>query len=195
MFFFNGDSGEPCEISYGSGSISGFFSQDSVEVGDLVVKDQVGSSSILCNFFFFLCQRLICGCGNVCLTFIFQVFIEATKEGSLTFILARFDGILGLGFQEISVGDAVPVWYVSFCIANATFYNFSIGIVSLYVHDMSEGTIWCNKISLVKRSSPSGSTGIQPLRREEKLFSAVWIQTTIRGSIPMFQLLKRVTGR
>ncbi|KAL0335369.1 UNVERIFIED_CONTAM: Aspartic proteinase [Sesamum radiatum] len=40
-----------------------------------------------------------------------QVFIETTREGSLTFVLAKFDGILGLGFQEISVGDAVPVWY------------------------------------------------------------------------------------
>lgn len=71
--------GKTCEISYGSGSISGFFSQDNVEVGELVVKD--------------------------------QVFIEATREGSLSFILAKFDGILGLGFQEISVGNAVPVWY------------------------------------------------------------------------------------
>lgn len=71
--------GKPCEINYGSGSISGFFSQDNIEVGDLVVKN--------------------------------QVFIEATREGSVTFLLARFDGILGLGFQEIAVGDAVPVWY------------------------------------------------------------------------------------
>ncbi|CAL1393158.1 unnamed protein product [Linum trigynum] len=71
--------GESCEINYGSGSISGFFSQDNVELGDLVVKD--------------------------------QVFIEATREGSISFLIAKFDGILGLGFQEISVGDAVPVWY------------------------------------------------------------------------------------
>ncbi|KDO45248.1 hypothetical protein CISIN_1g010486mg [Citrus sinensis] len=70
--------GKSCEINYGSGSISGFFSQDNVEVGDVVVKD--------------------------------QVFIEATREGSLTFLLARFDGIIGLGFREIAVGDAVPVW-------------------------------------------------------------------------------------
>ncbi|KAL3620703.1 hypothetical protein CASFOL_035615 [Castilleja foliolosa] len=71
--------GKPCSISYGSGSIAGYFSQDNVEVGDIVVED--------------------------------QVFIETTKEGSLTFVVAKFDGILGLGFQEISAGDAVPVWY------------------------------------------------------------------------------------
>ncbi|KAJ6775659.1 BETA-SITE APP-CLEAVING ENZYME ISOFORM A-RELATED [Salix purpurea] len=33
--------GNSCEIHYGSGSISGFLSQDNVQVGDLVVKDQV----------------------------------------------------------------------------------------------------------------------------------------------------------
>lgn len=71
--------GNSCEIHYGSGSISGFLSQDNVQVGGLVVKD--------------------------------QVFIEVTKEGSLSFVLGKFDGILGLGFQEISVGNVVPVWY------------------------------------------------------------------------------------
>lgn len=43
-----------------------------------------------------------------------QEFIEATKEPSITFALAKFDGILGLGFQEISVGNSVPVWLVLF---------------------------------------------------------------------------------
>ncbi|KAL8145496.1 cyprosin-like [Apium graveolens] len=71
--------GKSAAIHYGTGSISGFFSQDSVEVGDLVVKE--------------------------------QDFIEATKEPGVTFLAAKFDGILGLGFQEISVGNAVPVWY------------------------------------------------------------------------------------
>ncbi|XP_052194075.1 aspartic proteinase A1-like [Diospyros lotus] len=71
--------GNTLSIHYGSGSVSGFTSQDNVEVGDLVVKD--------------------------------QVFMEAKREGSLTFVLGKFDGIFGLGFQEIAVGDVVPVWY------------------------------------------------------------------------------------
>ncbi|KAM0947544.1 putative phytepsin [Dioscorea sansibarensis] len=70
--------GKTCKITYGSGSISGYFSKDNVLVGDLVVKD--------------------------------QVFIEATYETALTFLLAKFDGILGLGFQEISVGNVPPIW-------------------------------------------------------------------------------------
>ncbi|XP_057539717.1 aspartic proteinase-like isoform X2 [Amaranthus tricolor] len=71
--------GKSCRVKYGSGSISGFFSRDDVQVGDLVVK--------------------------------VQEFIEATREESISFLLAKFDGIFGLGFKEISVGNATPVWY------------------------------------------------------------------------------------
>ncbi|KAI4981060.1 hypothetical protein ZWY2020_021545 [Hordeum vulgare] len=39
-----------------------------------------------------------------------QEFIEATKEPGVTFLVAKFDGILGLGFKEVSVGKAVFVW-------------------------------------------------------------------------------------
>lgn len=71
--------GTSAAIQYGTGSIAGFFSQDNVKVGDIVVRN--------------------------------QDFIEATKEPGVTFLAAKFDGILGLGLQEISVGKAVPVWY------------------------------------------------------------------------------------
>lgn len=71
--------GKRAEIHYGTGAISGYFSEDHVTLGDLVVEN--------------------------------QDFIEATREPSITFVAAKFDGILGLGFQEISVGKAVPVWY------------------------------------------------------------------------------------
>ncbi|KAK6930375.1 Saposin B type, region 2, partial [Dillenia turbinata] len=72
--------GKSCKIRYGTGSISGFFSQDNLQVGDFVIKD--------------------------------QVFIEVTREGFLTSLLvAKFDGVLGLGFPDISVGQAMPIWY------------------------------------------------------------------------------------
>ncbi|KAH1209688.1 Aspartic proteinase A1 [Glycine max] len=71
--------GIPCKIPYGQGSIFGFFSQDNVQVGDIIIKD--------------------------------QEFAEITREGSLALPALPFDGILGLGFQDTSVGKVTPVWY------------------------------------------------------------------------------------
>lgn len=44
---------------------------------------------------------------------IIQEFVEVTREGFLPFLGMQFDGILGLGFQDIAVGRATPVWYGS----------------------------------------------------------------------------------
>ncbi|PUU75779.1 aspartic peptidase domain-containing protein [Tuber borchii] len=71
--------GTSFEIRYGSGSLSGFVSQDNMEIGDLKIKH--------------------------------QTFAEATSEPGLAFAFGRFDGILGLGYDSISVNHIVPPFY------------------------------------------------------------------------------------
>ena len=67
------------EIRYGSGSLSGFVSQDVLKIGDLSVEK--------------------------------QDFAEATSEPGLAFAFGKFDGILGLGYDTISVNHIVPPIY------------------------------------------------------------------------------------
>ncbi|KAL8872387.1 MAG: hypothetical protein Q9174_001978 [Haloplaca sp. 1 TL-2023] len=71
--------GSEFEIRYGSGSLSGFVSQDTVQIGDLKIKH--------------------------------QDFAEATSEPGLAFAFGRFDGIMGLGYDTISVNKIVPPFY------------------------------------------------------------------------------------
>ena len=71
--------GSEFEIQYGSGSMTGFVSNDVLRIGDLVVKG--------------------------------QDFAEATSEPGLAFAFGRFDGILGLGYDTISVNGVVPPFY------------------------------------------------------------------------------------
>ncbi|KAI1377979.1 Asp-domain-containing protein [Hypoxylon crocopeplum] len=71
--------GTEFEIRYGSGSLSGFVSQDTLTIGDMTVKN--------------------------------QDFAEATSEPGLAFAFGRFDGILGMGFDRLSVNGIVPPFY------------------------------------------------------------------------------------
>ncbi|KAF7115816.1 hypothetical protein CNMCM5793_003456 [Aspergillus hiratsukae] len=71
--------GSEFSIKYGSGELSGFVSQDTLQIGDLKVEK--------------------------------QDFAEATNEPGLAFAFGRFDGILGLGYDTISVNRIVPPFY------------------------------------------------------------------------------------
>ncbi|KAI1004153.1 Vacuolar protease A [Podosphaera aphanis] len=71
--------GSSFEITYGSGSLSGTVSQETLAIGDLTVKH--------------------------------QLFAEAVKEPGLAFAFGHFDGILGLGFDTISVNKIRPPFY------------------------------------------------------------------------------------
>ncbi|KAG6831591.1 hypothetical protein H0H92_009064 [Tricholoma furcatifolium] len=71
--------GSQFSIQYGSGSMEGFVSQDTLTIGDLSIKG--------------------------------QDFAEATKEPGLAFAFGKFDGILGLAYDTISVNHIVPPFY------------------------------------------------------------------------------------
>ena len=71
--------GSDFEIRYGSGSLSGFVSSDTLDFAGMTIKN--------------------------------QLFAEATEEPGLAFAFGRFDGILGMGYDTISVNHITPPFY------------------------------------------------------------------------------------
>jgi len=75
------EDGSDFHISYGSGDVEGIFSVDSVTLSkDIVIEN--------------------------------QKFAEVKDAGGLGvgYILGKFDGIMGLGFEQLSLGDATTVF-------------------------------------------------------------------------------------
>ncbi|KAK4498250.1 hypothetical protein PRZ48_010907 [Zasmidium cellare] len=121
--------GSDFAIRYGSGSLEGYVSQDTVAIGDLSIKN--------------------------------QLFAEATSEPGLAFAFGRFDGILGLGYDTISVNGIPP-----------PFYNMidqgllDEKVFAFYLSDTNEGSESEAIFGGVDKSHYSGDLTKIPLRRK-----------------------------
>ncbi|KAI9850743.1 MAG: Vacuolar protease A [Thelocarpon superellum] len=123
--------GSSFEIRYGSGSLSGFVSQDTVTIGDLKIKK--------------------------------QDFAEATAEPGLAFAFGRFDGILGLGYDTISVNKIVPPFYnmLDQGLLDEPVFSFYLGDTENGEEDESEALF-----GGVNKDHYKGDLTMIPLRRK-----------------------------
>ncbi|KAF9821163.1 hypothetical protein IEO21_00771 [Rhodonia placenta] len=120
--------GTEFSIQYGSGSMEGFVSQDTLKIGDLSIKH--------------------------------QDFAEATKEPGLAFAFGKFDGILGLAYNTISVNHITPPFYnmIDQGLIDSPVFSFRLGSSE---EDGGEAIF-----GGVDHSAYSGSIHYVPVRRK-----------------------------
>lgn len=123
--------GTSFEIRYGSGSLSGFVSEDVMSIGDIKIKN--------------------------------QLFAEATEEPGLAFAFGRFDGILGLGYDTISVNKIPPPFYnmIEQDLLDEPVFAFYLGNTENGEQDESEAVF-----GGVDKSHYTGDITTIPLRRK-----------------------------
>jgi hypothetical protein len=99
------------EIMYGSGPVSGFMSKDNLNMGGLVVKAQE-----------FAEVDVVAGLG-------------------MAFLVGKFDGILGMGFNSISVGGVPTVFnnLMDQGLVNSTMFSFFLGAEDGAVGELTLG--------------------------------------------------------
>lgn len=121
--------GSEFAIQYGSGSLAGYVSQDTVQIGDIKIKN--------------------------------QLFAEATSEPGLAFAFGRFDGILGLGYDTISVNKIPPPFYemVSQGLVDEPVFAF-------YLSDTANGDESEATFGGIDKSHYTGDITYIPLRRK-----------------------------
>ncbi|KAG7698069.1 hypothetical protein KL932_001035 [Ogataea haglerorum] len=102
--------GSSFSIRYGSGSLEGYVSQDTLTIGDLVIPK--------------------------------QDFAEATSEPGLAFAFGKFDGVLGLAYDTISVNRIVPPVYnaIDLGLLDTPQFGFYLGDTSKSEQDGGEAT-------------------------------------------------------
>ncbi|PCH41020.1 endopeptidase [Wolfiporia cocos MD-104 SS10] len=120
--------GTEFSIQYGTGSMEGFVSQDTLRIGDIAIQH--------------------------------QDFAEATKEPGLTFAFGKFDGILGLAYDTISVNHITPPFYnmIDQKLIDSPVFSFRLGSSE---QDGGEAVF-----GGVDKSAYTGSIDYVPVRRK-----------------------------
>lgn len=123
--------GTEFSIQYGSGSMKGYISQDTLKIADLEIPH--------------------------------QDFAEATEEPGLAFAFGKFDGILGLAYDTISVNHIVPPIYsaINNGLLDEPLFAFYLGDTS---KDESDGGV-CT-FGGIDKSKFDGKITWLPIRRK-----------------------------
>ena len=129
--------GQDFDITYGSGSITGYTSKDNAWLGDIEAP---------------------------------MTFGEIQKVKGATFLVSQMDGIIGLGYDTISV-DSIPTWIEQTDLSDKSFAFYmhnnpeesyitipgidaEAALEKIATHDVIEQTYW--NVNFTKMSGPNG---------------------------------------